>query len=153
MDKITEFQGEYRFLSNFWPWDGNRLLAEPLKLEYEGLIYPSVEHAYQASKCLNYRDRAVMAACYTAGDAKRYGRKIVLPKNWEEVKLRVILELVRLKFAIPGLRAKLLATGDAELIEGNCWGDRFWGVCKGVGENHLGKILMHVRSEARGSQV
>lgn len=37
--------------------------------------------------------------------------------------------------------------GDAELIEGNTWGDRIWGVCDGVGENRLGKILMRVRAE------
>jgi hypothetical protein len=46
----------------------------------------------------------------------------------------------------------LLLTGDEELIEGNFWGDVFWGVCNGVGKNHLGKILMEVRSELGGAQ-
>lgn len=31
--------------------------------------------------------------------------------------------------------------------EGNTWGDKFWGVCDGEGENHLGKLLMEVRAE------
>ena len=45
------------------------------------------------------------------------------------------------------LRSLLVATGDRELIEGNTWGDTFWGVDKntGQGENHLGRILMELR--------
>lgn len=50
------------------------------------------------------------------------------------------------KFAEPGLQAKLLETGNEELVEGNYWGDTFWGVCRGRGENHLGKLLMKVRT-------
>jgi hypothetical protein len=56
-------------------------------------------------------------------------------------------EIIRLKFQNPGLKAKLLATGNQELIEGNTWGDCYWGVCEGNGQNHLGKILMQVREE------
>ena len=41
----------------------------------------------------------------------------------------------------------LIQTGDSVLIEGNTWGDRVWGVCNGVGENRLGRILMKIRSE------
>ena len=57
--------------------------------------------------------------------------------------------LLRQKFGDAWLRAKLLATGDAELIEGNYWHDTFWGMCNGKGENHLGRLLMEVRSELR----
>jgi len=28
---------------------------------------------------------------------------------------------------------------------GNHWGDRYWGVCDGKGENNLGKIQMGIR--------
>ena len=59
-------------------------------------------------------------------------------------------EIVRAKFGQnPVLADKLLATGDTLLIEGNTWGDKFWGVDTrvGQGENHLGKILMKVRAE------
>jgi predicted NAD-dependent protein-ADP-ribosyltransferase YbiA (DUF1768 family) len=57
--------------------------------------------------------------------------------------------LVRQKFREPKLRELLAGTRNAELIEGNYWGDRFWGVYvgDGKGENHLGKILMQVREE------
>lgn len=44
-------------------------------------------------------------------------------------------------------RDQLLATGGVELIEGNDWGDAFWGVCGGYGQNWLGVLLMLVRSE------
>jgi len=45
----------------------------------------------------------------------------------------------------PELRDKLLATNDAYLVEGNNWKDTYWGICNGVGENWLGRILMIVR--------
>ena len=44
---------------------------------------------------------------------------------------------------------KLLDTGDAILIEGNDWGDRYWGVCDGVGQNKLGLILMGLRKKMK----
>ena len=52
----------------------------------------------------------------------------------------------------PEYRQRLLDTGDRELIEGNTWGDRFWGVCRGEGENKLGRILMRVRDELRAAE-
>ena len=81
------------------------------------------------------------------GAAKRMGRKIAIRNDWEAVKEKVMLSVVRAKFEDAYLRRLLTATGTAALIEGNEWGDRFWGVCRGEGENRLGKILMKVRSE------
>ena len=69
--------------------------------------------------------------------------------DWDHVKIAIMKEAVRLKFEYPTLRGMLLDTGDAELVEGNTWGDRFWGVCDGEGDNHLGKILMHTREMLR----
>jgi len=140
--RIDSFSAEYRFLSNFWP----------AVVEYEGITYPSVEHAYQAAKTLDRRERRRVAAIAEPGDAKRAGRALPNQRpDWEQVKLRVMEECVRYKFTRHAeLRQRLLATGDAELIEGNTWNDRFWGVCDGQGENHLGKILMKVRAELRG---
>ena len=55
-------------------------------------------------------------------------------------------EIVRAKFMQnPSLKLKLAATEDVHLEEGNAWGDTYWGVCDGIGENHLGKILMCLR--------
>ena len=53
------------------------------------------------------------------------------------------------KFNDKELARKLLDTGDCYIQEGNKWNDRFWGVCKGQGENHLGKLIMKIRSELR----
>ena len=49
--------------------------------------------------------------------------------------------------ANPAIRKQLLNTGDAIIIEKNNWGDTIWGVCKGVGENYMGRILMRIRKE------
>jgi ribA/ribD-fused uncharacterized protein len=74
--------------------------------------------------------------------------------DWEQVKILIMTSLVRDKFTRhQDLKEQLLATGDAELIEGNWWGDTFWGVCKGKGENHLGKVLMKVREELKGCKA
>lgn len=135
LDKIDEFRGAYSFLSNFYPCE----------IEYEGQKYPSTEHAYQAAKTLDLEKRRLLASV-PVKQVKRLGRSLRQRPDWEEVKLRVMWHLILKKFAIPELKEKLLATGDAELIEGNWWGDTFWGVCKGIGENHLGKILMRART-------
>jgi ribA/ribD-fused uncharacterized protein len=82
--------------------------------------------------------------------AKRVGAEIDLRSDWSDVKLAIMLDLVRQKFtAHSHLRRKLLATGDRQLIEVNGWGDQFWGVSRGSGYNHLGRILMRVRDELR----
>ena len=75
------------------------------------------------------------------------GRKVNLRKDWEDVKIQVMENGLRLKFQDPTLRKKLLATEDEELVEGNPWGDRYWGVCNGSGKNKLGKLLMKIRKE------
>lgn len=83
---------------------------------------------------------------------KAKGRQLPLRADWEQIKLDVMLRMLRMKFRRGSeLAARLLATGDAELIEGNYWNDTYWGYSlqKGVGENHLGRLLMQVRSELR----
>ena len=114
----------------------------------DGLTYPSVEHAFQAHKTTSLNERKAFCSpgAPTAGQAKRLGRRLRLRSDWEQLKLSVMWEAVWRKFEDPVLREKLLATGDARLVEGNTWNDRFWGVCKGKGKNHLGLILMNVRS-------
>lgn len=137
--KIDKFTGDYYFLSNFFECD----------VEYLGLTYRSSEAAYQAAKCKNPNERLAFL-WLTPSMAKRYGKMVEIRPDWDEVKKRIMRDIVYLKFSQwPDLREKLLATGEAELIEGNTWGDTYWGVCNGVGENNLGKILMEVRREFR----
>lgn len=137
---ITQFEGPYRFLSNFHPC--------PVGIGYDGDVYPTVEHAFQASKTLDRAERAHVRSSAYPGQAKLRGRKVTLRPAWENIKLSIMYDLVLCKFVNDvKLQQLLLATGDRELIEGNTWGDKFWGTCDGVGENHLGKILMQVRAE------
>lgn len=136
-DPITSFTGEYRFLSNFWP----------AEVTFEGEVYPTVEHAYQAAKTLDKAERAFIQTCKTPGAAKRMGRTITIRDDWGKAKLQVMVELVTEKFQRhKDLLQKLKDTGDRQLIEGNTWGDTYWGVCEGEGENFLGKILMAART-------
>ncbi len=138
--KIGEFQGPYRFLSNFYP----------STLEFESITYPTVEHAYQSAKTLDMNERKRIAQLPTPADAKREGRKLQFRPNWDALKFDVMEQCIRSKFTHhPDLKQKLLDTGDATLEEGNTWNDRIWGVYQGQGENRLGKILMKIRSELK----
>lgn len=136
---IDRFRGEHYFLSNFWP----------ARVSWQGITYPTVEHAYQAAKTLLPSEQARIADCETPGKAKRLGRKIHVRSDWDEIKLKVMKDLLRQKFAHDELRAMLLETEHALLIEDNHWGDTYWGQSGGKGENWLGRLLMDVRDEIR----
>lgn len=139
MNIIDSFSGFYHFLSNFY-------ICE---IEYKGLTFSSVEAAFQAEKCLNEEDKRKFTAL-SPFEAKRLGRRIKMRSDWDypiNYRLQVMEDLLRIKFSEPYLQKELLATGDAELIECNTWNDCYWGVCKGRGENHLGKLLMKIRNE------
>lgn len=148
---IDEFRGRWFFLSNFYE----------CKIEFQGITYPTVEHYYVAMKCNN--DQFLNGKYYTPGDfremiakvkspaiVKKIGQQIKIRKDWSEKKLDFMNFAIREKFKDEKLADKLKSTGDATLVEGNDWNDTFWGVCKGKGENHLGKILMQVRNELLG---
>lgn len=135
-DKICIFYGEYGFLSNFY--------LHPIT--YEGIIYPSSEHAYQAAKSLDTNERIRMSLLPHPRDAKREGKLLKKRKDIESVKFDIMLNVCTLKFEDPTLAAMLKATEPNKLIEGNHWKDTFWGVCEGKGENNLGQILMFIRN-------
>jgi ribA/ribD-fused uncharacterized protein len=132
-EPIESFSGEWRWLSNFY------LVPVP----FDGIWYPSVEHAYQAAKTDDPTLRAAIRLAPTPGKAKKMGRTIKLRPDWHTVKMSVMVRLLRQKFKPGTTLAKLLvATNGRELIEDNRWGDTFWGICRGKGENHLGNLLM-----------
>lgn len=140
-NKIESFSGHHRFLSNFYACE----------ILLDGEMYPSVEHAYQAAKTLDVDQRETIRRTAAASYAKRLGRRVTLRKDWEHVKLTIMLGLLRQKFQDERLRRLLLRTAPLTLIEGNNWNDTYWGVCDGKGDNHLGRLLMQVREEiARG---
>lgn len=134
---INKFSGQYRFLSNFWP----------VQVELDNEIYPSVEHAYQASKTLNPIERQAIRKSNSPRAAKRLGRQVTLRPDWEEIKYDMMYYLVKQKFKVPALHKLLSSTSPHTLEEGNTWGDKIWGTVNGVGQNWLGRILMHVRDE------
>lgn len=135
---IVGFFGDYRWLSNFWP----------AETPYEGVVYPTSEHAYQAAKTNDTWERLKIKALKTPAEAKKAGAK--LPWNDNFNKLFVMYQVVSNKFKNnPVLREKLLETYPHKLIEDNTWGDKFWGVCRGEGLNYLGKILMRVRKDLK----
>lgn len=160
MGAVFDFNGSDRYLSNFARSD----------VVMYGITHPTVEHAFAAAKLDpkgGVHDRTVVmnemraiAAAASPGAAKGLGRRRTLNgkpfmrADWDQVKEVLILELLRRKFAIPALRAKLLATGDALLVEGNTHGDRIWGMVEDAagifhGRNMLGEMLMAVRAEIR----
>lgn len=138
---INDFHGQNHFLSNFFECTVN----------YNGLVFSSAESAFQAQKSESPYIQTMMSV-FSPLESRRYGRKVKLRRDWEDVKERIMSEIVYAKFIQhKDLADKLLATGDQELIEGNLWGDTYWGVDKrtGLGQNNLGKILMNVRNDIK----
>ena len=137
------FRGELAFCSNF----------HPCEIEYEGIKYPSSEHAFISGKTLDLQEKYHISQLKTPAEAKKYGRKLKLRDDWDKVKLKVMEDVLRIKFSIPKLKRKLLDTKNLELVEFNFWHDNFYGDCTCdkckdiVGQNNLGKLLMKIREE------
>lgn len=132
------FRGKYDFLSNFYPSD--------VVMELNGKTYtfPNVECAFQAHKCL---DKAEEFLNLSGLQAKRYGKKVPLRSDWEEIKDNVMYECLKSKFTgNPELLEKLKAV-DEPISETNNWHDYYWGVCNGKGKNVLGILLERIKSE------
>ncbi len=136
---IDNFSHQHAFLSNFY--FSGRLV------HYEDDPYATVEHAYHAAKTIDLDARTRIRCCGAAADAKALGRKVILRPDWEAIKHDVMRGLLQEKFAASPMRELLHATLPHDLVEGNTWGDRYWGVCKGKGKNWLGVLLMEVREE------
>lgn len=139
---ITSFTGQFRWLSNF----------EPSRIMYDGYIFETVEHAYQAQKALFPHVKEWIRNSDGPREAKFRGRQCTMRSDWEEIKDQVMLDCTRLKYALPDYRTMLLATQGWKIVEGNYWGDTYWGICGGKGFNVLGQIIMHVRQEIRENQ-
>lgn len=131
---INEFEGDYYFLSNFYP----------CQIIYNGYMFKSSESAFQSAKDLS---RQSEFESLTPGRAKKLGKQVNLRSDWEKIKNSVMEDILRIKFSKTRLKEKLVSTYPRELIEGNNWNDTYWGVCDGKGKNNLGKILMKLRKE------
>ena len=141
---IIAFQGQYRFLSNFY--------VDP-DTGY------SVEALFQAEKCKPGDDMAEQIRVMSPRKAKVAGRKVQLRDDWEQIKVQRMAYWVNQKFTGSDFftgydyMSALENTGHMRLVEGNMWHDQFWGVCdcgrfdkcKQPGSNILGVILMTIR--------
>ena len=144
---ISEFQGQYRFLSNFY-------VGEPLYAN--GMRFQTSEHLYQAFKSTIREEVLQVLNAPTPGAAKRMGANLTLRDDWDKIKDRAMEICIGLKFtANPDLTRQLLATGNEFLVEGNSWHDNYWGACvcqkcQGLDQhNKLGYTLMRYRDSVR----
>jgi ribA/ribD-fused uncharacterized protein len=134
---IREFQGAYRWLSNF----------SACKIVLDGVEYASVEHAYMSAKSTDSKWKLFCSLTKSPGVVKKASRSIALPQDWDSQKVLVMKQCLEQKFSQEPYRSLLLATHNAVIQEGNRWGDTFWGVClrTGIGKNILGKLIMGIR--------
>lgn len=141
---ISEFRGQFGWLSNF----------SPSVLWWEGVCYPTVEHAFQAGKTLDMNLRQQIADAPTPSKAKQLGWSFIPRPGWRErIRHQVMADVLAAKFTTPSLAARLIATGTALLVEGNTHCDSDWGWCKCIrhrsrpGNNYLGRALMRLRAQ------
>lgn len=137
------FKDDYWFLSNFYN----------CKVKWKGYTLDSSEALFQALKSRNWTDFKKFIGL-TPSQAKKLGNVIDIRPDWDRIRIDVMRAVLRAKFLDPAnviLAKKLLATNNIELIEDNYWNDTFWGKCNGVGENHLGKLLMELREEIKNN--
>lgn len=140
---VVRFAGAFAYLSNFHP--------APFTLHM--LPWRTAEHAFQGFKAASFHDRCRIADLPTAREAKAAGRAVGLRADWEQVKKRVMFDVLMAKFTQnPDLRGALCGTNRMHLAEGNTWHDNYWGdcscgraACEAAGSNYLGKCLMGVR--------
>lgn len=161
---IDRFRDEHFYLSNMYVVE--RQLVTP-----DGLRVPTAEHYYMS---MRFKDRLARSAIASAradeedtrphahGKAAKELAHTLIEHGWPHCGhdargIRIMKHAVSEKFTLnPDLAEKLLSTEDEELVEGNNWGDRFWGVSpigSNTGENHLGTILMEVRNDLREMRV
>ncbi len=144
MEPIIAFRGRWTKLGNY----------SACTVFYNGHAYPSVEHAYQAQKSIYPAMQKQIRECATPALAKKMARSVVLRPDWDDAKVPIMRVLLIEKFSQEPERSILLSTGDARLVEGNWWNDRFWGECPvGTGLNWLGRLLMEIRGKLRDGAV
>lgn len=155
MFTLYGFSGnKYEFLSNFYACQ----VFYKNDIDTEGFLYPTSEHAFQAAKATNIEDMHYIGSASTPAEAKRRGRSVKLRADWDQIKDRVMLDILRIKFHNPEMSERMLNTiddGIEAFCEGNWWHDNYWGNCDCprcssiFGQNRLGMLLMQVRAEVR----
>lgn len=139
---IHTFRDEHAWLSNM----------QLVDIKLKGRVFPSVEHAYCSEKNKDAEWKNVCAnKNLSPKGVKLMSKEIKLRDDWENVKLLVMEHCLRLKFNQEPFKSNLINTDNQNIVEGNYWNDLFWGVdiknTPNIGENHLGRLIMKIRSE------
>ena len=154
-DILTFTEPETRWLSNM----------SYVKIEYDGIVYPSTENFYQAMKYESgwifddtptRKNIRKMISLMKPHESKKFSKENQMTsEDFERNKVKIMLFAQRQKFKQEPFRTKLLNTGNCLLEEGNWWGDSFWGVDIKTreGQNVLGKLIMQVREEIRNESL
>ncbi|WP_230658542.1 NADAR family protein [Psychrobacter sp. I-STPA10] len=141
-DKIEFYSetGDYGEFSNF----------ARFAIQLKGKTWATVEHYFQAQKFAGTAYESQIQKATSPMKAAEMGRsrKIKMRRNWDNIKVNVMLEALRAKFSQHSeLKELLLSTGDKILVE-HTENDSYWGDGgDGSGKNRLGKLLMKVREE------
>ena len=138
---INRFDRDYAFLNNYWS----------CPVSYDQMSFLNVGQAFTASRTNDRKERVRIAQIGTAREVMVYANLLKIRSLQED--LIIMEELLQQKFQYPILREGLSKTGTEELIDGRDWisnpYDLVWSYdlkrCKG--DNHLGKLLMKIRSE------
>lgn len=143
---IEQFQGKYRWLSNFSPLESSIIFGD--------ISYITAEHFYVAMKTTDIAQRFAISITKNPGEVKRMGSQLILRPGWDRIRDDIMRCAIELKFSEknPTLKQRLIDTGDVHIQEGNMWNDKYWGVClkTGEGKNILGEIIMNRRDELIG---
>lgn len=127
-------------------------------IAFEGEVFPTAEHAYQAGKARKPEVRQWLLNAPTPALVAMAAHNLytwdIVP-NWSQIKFDRMLEVLRAKFTQhEDLRRILISTGSARLVESGRVDNavnRTWGEVNGRGLNKLGLLLMQVRDELRVS--
>ena len=147
-EKMDEVIGFYP--REFYPLDN----FSSFKVEWNGYLYASLEEAYQAASFMGSDEELVekVKKSHSADEAQRiaYANRDKQRTDWNEVKLEIMEELLRLKVEQnPYVKKKLLQTENYLIVEDSPK-DSYWGWGEDrQGENHLGKLWMKLRNEIR----
>lgn len=132
------FKDNYAFLSNMYECKVQVCIGN----DSTPYIFKCVESTFQACKCPERVQEFINLNGY---QAKKLGRQVNLRADWEQIKVDCMKSIVKAKFDQNRiLKLRLISLKEC-IIEDNTWNDTFWGVCNGIGDNVLGKILMDLR--------
>ena len=149
-EKMDEVIGFYP--REFYPFDN----FSSFKVEWNGYLFSSVEEAYQAASFMGSDEELVekIKKSHFADEAQRiaYANRDKRREDWDDVKVSIMEELLRLKIEQnPYVKKKLLQTEDYMIVEDSpkddFWG---WGLNRN-GQNNLGKLWMKLREELKNN--